>query len=251
MTGQLQAFVGRREGIEVHPGFLASDGIVRPALTNFRTGEFSVNLQLRELMLKAREVIDSEIDALPDEDLVMVFLGLLRRMGYSVFDPLDWTDVRAYALEYEMALGIKQRGTALLLSRTQNHDAATKKVQVLLDQAPDYHDIERLSDFMLVLDTTPLRSIEAYYERDVSSGELSPTVKIMQRPDIALLILDDVLSRIAGRYYSGWREIEGTDEMFSKLIREFNLRAYWHSSIAESFGKAFDEFFENRSKAAE
>ncbi|MBC7815229.1 MAG: dTMP kinase [Burkholderiales bacterium] len=207
--------------------------------------------QLRELMLQAREAVDTEIDALADEDLVLVFLGLLRRKGYEVLDPLDWTDVRAYALEYEMLLGIKQRGTALLLSRTQNHDAATKKIQFLLDQAPDYADIERLSDFMLVLDTTPLRSIEAYYERDASGAELSPTVRIMQRPDIALLILDDVLSRLTPRYFTRWREIEGVAEMFLQMLQEFQLRAFWHMSQSVNFESIFDEFFENIGKTAE
>jgi len=140
--------------------------------------------QLEAKELENLQALDAEVDALSDEDLALVFIGMLGRSGYKVLEPLEWTDVCAYAMEYKMPMGLIQRGTLLLLSRTQNYDAATKKIQLLLDQAPAA-EIQRLSDFMFVLDSTPLRAIEGYYERDASTAKLSPTVRIIQRRDIA------------------------------------------------------------------
>jgi dTMP kinase len=145
-------------------------------------------------LTRLKSEIEAEIDSLSYDDLGLIFLGYLKRWGYVIGERLAWTEMCAYELVYEMPLQLKQQGTALLLTETQRFDQATKKLQLILDQTPDYDDINRLSNFMFVLDGVPSRQIENYYESDAGTGRISPTVRIMHRQDIAGLLSVDILA---------------------------------------------------------
>jgi dTMP kinase len=172
-------------------------------------------------MSRLKAEIVEVIDRLSYDDLGLLFMGYLRRAGYQFIDQLKWTETCAYEMEIDMPLGMKQRGTALLLARTQRYDHITKKIQLLLDQTPDYAAMRQLSDFMFVLDADSSSSVDSYYDRDASSEKISPSVRIIHRQDIATLIFQDV----SGAYSAD--EQDNEDNTVDAAQAEDQTQYYW------------------------
>jgi dTMP kinase len=132
--------------------------------------------------------IDVEIDALPYADVAALFLGYLAASGYRLGERLPWTENVAWLVEIDLPLGMTQRGAALLLPETQGNDQITRRLLALLDQASSLADVQRVSDFLVVLDAAPMTD-GVTYERDASGERISPSVRIVQRGELARFAL--------------------------------------------------------------
>ena len=182
----------------------------------------------------AKEV-DDLIEEMSYNDLGALFLDCIAQSGYTVFDRLPWTDLDAFELQYEMPLNATQRGTALLLGEAQRYAVIAKKVLLL----------EQLSDFMFILDPNPSHLVNTHYERAVvqygnGGSSLSPSTRVIERSDIAGLVLASSLYLYLDEHYLTISGL-GRKDMFFDVIRELGLDWQWDkaspSSVAMTHSK--------------
>lgn len=133
-------------------------------------------------------IVQQQVEALSYDEIGRLFIGYLMQAGYRFVRRMEWTELHAYEVEYDLPAGLTPRGTALLLSETRRYDTLTRKIQTMLDQTNDHADLRRVSDFMLVLDTTPLSLSAKYYEQDASLSKISPGVRVFSRKDMAEVV---------------------------------------------------------------
>ncbi len=180
---------------------------------------------LPDSLSRLKDDTEQTVNHLPYDDLALLFIGYLSRLGYTVVDRLPWTETSAYEMQYEMPLSMKQRGTALLLAEAQKYDVITQKIQLLLDQALDFPDINKLSDFMFVLDASSSKPLEKYYETDAAVAKISPAMRIIHRHDIAELIFVDALAILAGNH-------PDLRHALTDALEQFGLRRYWDTVLS-------------------
>lgn len=177
---------------------------------------------LLESILALEEEVDTVIDEMSFDDLGSLFLDCIRQSGYKIIDKLPWTDLAAFELEYGMPLQTVQRGTALLLGEAQRYDLVMKKVLTL----------DRLSDFMFILDATPSHLINRHYERDLvlhskDSVSLSPSTRVISRADIAKLVLAANLYLYLDHNYLTVSGL-GRKQVFFNVVKDLKLDWQWH-----------------------
>ena len=119
--------------------------------------------------LEADDVAD-----LPPMQVNRLFKAYARAHGFEWGERLAWSEAPAYELRYRLPLGIEQRGIALMLGGGQQSDQITKAMQSLGDGG----------DFMIALDMGEFEP-PARFERDGSSGRLSPSVQVVTRDTLA------------------------------------------------------------------
>jgi dTMP kinase len=141
-----------------------------------------------------REAIRARVAQMTSDDLGSLFLGYVKRLGYTIVAKMPWTDVCAYELEMTMPLELKQRGAALLLASEYSHDVITSK---MLNK-----QLASISDFMLVLDPGESKQANAT-SRDLVraaglEATLAPAALIIGREDLADLLLADVMHEAQG-----------------------------------------------------
>ncbi len=108
-----------------------------------------------------------DVKNLTYEQLRQLFKIYLIKSGFKWTDKLPWTEAEAYHLHYILPLGIPQSGIALILDKMHQADRVTKSIQDLLDIAIDSDDIQRLADFLIVLDDARFEP-NMYFHRDNS-----------------------------------------------------------------------------------
>ncbi len=166
--------------------------------------------------------VDKLIQELSYNDLGALFLDCIGRSGYTVLDRLPWTDLDAFELQYEMPLHATQRGTALLLGEAQRYAVIAKKVLLL----------EQFSDFMFVLDPNPSHLVNSHYERDLvhygdnGGTSLSPSTRVIERSDIARLVLASSLYSYLDEHYLTVSAL-GQKDIFFNVIRDLGLDWQW------------------------
>jgi hypothetical protein len=164
--------------------------------------------------------VDQLIEEMSYNDLGALFLDCIVQSGYTVIDRLPWTDLDAFELRYEMPLQATQRGTALLLGEAQRYAVIAKKVL----------DLEQLSDFMFILDPNPSHLVNSHYERDLvqydSGTSLSPSTRVIERSDIARIVLASSLHLYLDENYLTVSGL-GRKGMFFDVIRDFGLDWKW------------------------
>jgi dTMP kinase len=179
----------------------------------------------RELLIDAvatlQNVITTELSHATFNELGSLFLDYINLIGYQIVDKLPWTNLDAFELEVELPLGIKQRGTALLLGGTQRYDTVTQKILMA-----------QLSDFMLILDPRPARLVHSY-QRDMvvakSGMSPSPSTRIIGRDEIAQCIMAFVLAIYEDEYLLSLGEQRtGIHE----IVKEMELHDYWQYAIS-------------------
>jgi dTMP kinase len=180
----------------------------------------AVAVSERQILNDIKAALEAEVERFSDNELGLMFIGYLQRWGYTVVDRLPWTELYAYELSYEMPLGVKLWGTALLLTDTHHFDQATKKIQLILDPTNPDTDVNRLSNFMFVLDSVPRVPSVTHYESDAGTGKMSPSVRRMQRQDIAALLYADVL-----RMYASEIDLPHLQETISEIMRTYQPEA--------------------------
>lgn len=176
-----------------------------------------------------RQEVDKLIEEMSYNDLGALFLDCIVQSGYSVIDRLPWTDLDAFELRYEMPLRAIQRGTALMLGEAQRYAVIAKKVLLL----------EQLSDFMFILDPNPSHLVNSHYERDLvhygdSGTSLSPSTRVIERADIARLVLASSLHLYLDEHYLTVSGL-GRKGMFFDAIRELGLDWQW-DKVSQSSG---------------
>lgn len=141
---------------------------------------------------RLKVLVVEHVEALSLDDLGLLFLGYLERLGYNVRDPLPWPDLPAFEVTFAMPLGVQQRGTALLLADQQHYDEALKRSEA----------IGPLSDFMFIFDPSRPRQSGVPYEREAvqhssNGASLSPSTRILTRDHITRFVLADVVGQMA------------------------------------------------------
>ncbi|MFN8373318.1 MAG: dTMP kinase [Anaerolineae bacterium] len=180
----------------------------------------------KALLQDARLELIRDVEQYPESELGLLFVGYIQRWGYQVVDRLQWTDLYAYELSYDMPLGLKQRGTALILTEIHHFDLVTKKIQSILGSKEVENDVVPLSHFMFVLDTSPKEGTTLHYEQDAGTGTMSPPVRRIHRQDIADYLFVDVLHL----YVEECAEVLDSPEwtaVVSDVLREHQLEGYW------------------------
>jgi hypothetical protein len=203
-------------------------------------GALGSSSQFRQKLLELKEAVEIEVDWLSYDDLGLLFIGYLQRLGYKFNERLPWTETCAYELEFKMPMELTQRGTALLLTEAQRYDVVTKKIQSLFEQTDDFGDIRHLSDFMFVLDAAPAKQVERSYEREGSSSNLSPSIRIMHRiPEIADFVLVDILVNYYDQYAITLRRNPELYDEIAHFVDEHGLRPYWNIALAHLSERGF------------
>jgi hypothetical protein len=195
--------------------------VARDVAKHWKLLSFRGESELLESMGAFREEVDNLIDQMSYNDLGSLFLDCIRQSGYTVTDRLPWTDLDAFELQYEMPLQAVQRGTALLLGEAQRYAVIAKKVLLL----------EQLADFMFILDPNPSHLVNSHYERDLvqySGGRtsLSPSTRVIERADIARLVLASSLYLYLDEHYLTVSGL-GRKRMFFDVIRDLGLDWQW------------------------
>jgi dTMP kinase len=190
-----------------------------------------LSLRSKRALLESIGAFRGEVDKLIEEmsynDLGALFLDCIGQSGFRVLDRLPWTDLDAFELRYEMPLHATQRGTALLLGEAQRYAVIAKKV----------FDLEQLSDFMFILDPNPSHLVNSHYERDLvqydSGTSLSPSTRVIERSDIARLVVASSLYMYLDEHYDTTSAL-GRKGMFFEVIRDLGLDWHWDKASPPS-----------------
>jgi hypothetical protein len=138
------------------------------------------------------------ISKLPFNDLATLFLDIVERSGYKIIGELPWTDLDAFELQYKTPLGIKLKGTAVILSEGEKYDTILNKI---LSIAKKTKIIKKMSDFMLIFDSSPLEFNKQFYERDMiklnDEHTISPSTRMVGKRDISEFIFKQLFTRFS------------------------------------------------------
>lgn len=153
--------------------------------------------ELRDAVFMLRENISETIGKMPVNDVSNLFLDSLEQSGYRVTRELDLPDLPAFELEYELPLGMSQRGHAMILGRSQRYDRILKIVSKNEDKI---RGLDATSHFLFVFDANPRQLVSAYYDEDVAQLmkkklSLAPSTRVLGRAGIARIVFSKTMER--------------------------------------------------------
>lgn len=135
-----------------------------------------------------KDFVDSlTVDAITNlsyADVNRLFKAYVIASGFTWGEPLE-SDVMGFDLLYDLPLGITQRGIALILDSQQQADRITKTIQTRLDKSTAGDDIQRLSDFMIVLDNGRFEPTLEFGRGSSPGRRVSPQVQVVTRQTLA------------------------------------------------------------------
>ncbi|MEO0564572.1 MAG: hypothetical protein AAF125_20875, partial [Chloroflexota bacterium] len=169
------------------------------------------------------------VGTMSHDDVALLLMSHLEQQGYRLAGQLPWTEVHAYRLLFDMPLNMQQSGTLVMLGKHQQRGVITSQVQHLVDLAAagpnDADEMERLSDFMIVLDLNRYDAVRPTYERSTSAGRLSPSVRVLGRKALEDMTFIETLRLLAERGVLARDEV--TEDVIHGYLQEHDLLELW------------------------
>jgi len=137
-----------------------------------------------QLEIFVNSVNADDVKSLTYAQANLLFKAYVKAHGFEWIARYD-ADNLVFTLSYEMPIGLKQHGLALILNSQQQAEKITKTIQTLLDNVPNSVWYYKESDFMIVFDNARFEP-ELRFGRGASPGRLmSPNVQVITREMLA------------------------------------------------------------------